>query len=114
MKLWQKQESIDKIFERFTVGKDPELDIHLAKYDVIGSKAHVKMLGEIGLLESEEVIAISLGLEKINQMIDSETFEIREGVEDCHSQIEILLIEELGPVGKKIPVSYTHLRAHET
>ena len=102
MKLWQKEESIDKIFERFTVGKDPELDIHLAKYDVIGSKAHVKMLGEIGLLESEEVIAISLGLEKIDQMIDSETFEIREGVEDCHSQIEILLIEELGPIGKKI------------
>ena len=102
MKLWQKEESIDKIFERFTVGKDPELDVHLAKYDIIGSKAHVKMLGEIGLLTSEEVIAIVLGLEKIDQMIDSETFEIREGVEDCHSQIEILLTEELGTIGKKI------------
>lgn len=102
MKLWQKEESIDKIFERFTVGKDPELDIHLAKYDVIGSRAHVKMLGEIGLLKSEEVIAIGLGLDKIDRMIDSHTFEIREGVEDCHSQIEILLIEELGSIGKKI------------
>ena len=91
MKLWQKEESIDKIFERFTVGKDPELDVYLAKYDVIGSRAHVKMLGGVGLLKSEEVIAIGLGLDKIDQMIDSDTFEISEGVEDCHSQIEILL-----------------------
>jgi len=102
MKLWQKEESIDKIFERFTVGKDPELDVYLAKYDVIGSRAHVKMLGQIGLLKSEEVIAIGLGLDRIDQMIDSGTFEISEGVEDCHSQIEILLTEELGEIGKKI------------
>ena len=64
MKLWQKQESIDKIFERFTVGKDPELDIHLAKYDVIGSKAHVKMLGEIGLLESGRLLRLVWVLKK--------------------------------------------------
>ena len=102
MKLWQKEESIDKIFERFTVGKDPELDVYLAKYDVIGSRAHVKMLGQIGLLKSEEVIAIGLGLDRIDQMIDSGAFEISEGVEDCHSQIEILLTEELGEIGKKI------------
>ena len=69
MKLWQKEESIDKIFERFTVGKDPELDVYLAKYDIIGSRAHVKMLGQIGLLKSEEIIAISLGLDNIDQMI---------------------------------------------
>ena len=70
MKLWQKEEPIDKIFERFTVGKDPELDVYLAKYDIIGSRAHVKMLGQIGLLKSEEIIAIGLGLDNIDQMID--------------------------------------------
>ena len=102
MKLWQKEESIDKVFERFTVGKDPELDVHLAKFDIMGSRAHTQMLGEIGLLTLEEVTALCKELDNIAQQILAGDFKIEDGVEDCHSQIELLLTAELGDIGKKI------------
>ena len=102
MKLWQKEESIYKVFERFTVGKDPELDVHLAKFDIMGSSAHTQMLGEIGLLTLEEVTALCKELDNIAQQILAGDFKIEDGVEDCHSQIELLLTAELGDIGKKI------------
>ena len=102
MKLWQKGESIDSLFERFTIGKDPVLDLSLAKYDVIASLAHVQMLGKIGIITQEEATRLVDGLNEISQMIEDESFAIEPGVEDCHSQIEMLLTEKLGETGKKV------------
>ena len=103
MKLWQKETtSIDQLFERFTIGNDPVLDLELAAYDVMASKAHVSMLASIGLLESAEEKQLVQGLDRIYQTIESGEFVIEEGIEDCHSQIELLLTKELGEVGKKV------------
>lgn len=102
MKLWDKNEPIDKLFERFTIGKDKELDLDLAYYDVLGSIGHVKMLSKISLLSSEESDLILDELEHIKEAAKNGSFEIEDGVEDCHSQIELLLTEKLGDVGKKI------------
>ncbi|MEQ8550277.1 MAG: argininosuccinate lyase [Cyclobacteriaceae bacterium] len=102
MKLWDKGQSIDELFERFTIGQDPILDVLLAHYDVIGSNAHVKMLGTINLLEKEEVVQIIDCLAHIDQLITDGKFVIEEGIEDCHSQIELMLTRELGDVGKKV------------
>jgi argininosuccinate lyase len=101
-KLWDKGETIDELFERFTVGKDPELDVELAPYDVIGSKAHAQMLGKIGLLTEEEADQLVAGLDEIYQTCEAGTFQIDPGVEDCHSQIELILTDKLGEAGKKI------------
>ena len=101
-KLWDKGESIDALFERFTVGQDPVLDLELAPYDVIGSRAHTRMLAKIGLLTDTEAGQLLEGLDRIYQQTRNGTFLIEPGVEDCHSQIELILTRELGETGKKI------------
>ena len=88
--------------DRSAFGNDPVLDLELAAYDVMASKAHVSMLASIGLLESAEEKQLVQGLDRIYQTIESGEFVIEEGIEDCHSQIELLLTKELGEVGKKV------------
>lgn len=102
MQLWNKGFEPDKAIEQFTVGNDRNLDLRLAKYDVQGSIAHIKMLESIGLLTSEELQTLLPALEEIATGIDKGEFKIDEGVEDVHSQIEFLLTEKLGDIGKKI------------
>ncbi len=102
MKLWDKGFSTDKKIDHFTVGNDRELDLVLAKYDVIASKAHAKMLGKIGLLTSEETQALCAELDKITKTIAEGTFTIEDSFEDMHSKIEYVLTEKLGDTGKKI------------
>lgn len=102
MKLWQKETQVSQIVERFTVGRDLEFDIHLAPYDVLGSLAHTEMLASINLLTLEEKEAIHAELKKIFQSIRTDEFSIQEGVEDIHSQVELLLTQRLGDIGKKI------------
>jgi argininosuccinate lyase len=101
-KLWDKGEAIDALFERFTIGKDPELDVVLAPYDVIGSKSHAQMLGKVGLLSESESSQLSEQLDLIYASCQAGEFLIEPGVEDCHSQIEMILTRQLGDVGKKI------------
>ena len=102
MKLWNKGFEPDKLIEDFTVGNDKELDLRLARYDVQGSMAHIRMLESIGLLDSEELPVLLAALERIAQTIDNGEFVIEEGVEDVHSQVELMLTRELGDLGKKI------------
>ncbi|MFI3304115.1 MAG: argininosuccinate lyase [Rikenellaceae bacterium] len=102
MKLWSKGYEPDQMIETYTVGRDRELDMRLARYDVEGSIAHITMLESIGLLESEELATLLEGLGKIKEEILAGEFEIEEGVEDIHSQVELLLTRRLGDVGKKI------------
>ncbi|MDT7829217.1 argininosuccinate lyase [Pricia sp. S334] len=102
MKLWDKGFSTDKKIDHFTVGNDRELDLHLAKYDVIASKAHAMMLGKIGLLTDEETQALVNELENIATSIENGEFVVGEAFEDMHSKIEFLLTEKLGNTGKKI------------
>jgi argininosuccinate lyase len=102
MKLWDKGISIDKKIEQFTVGNDREIDIHIAKYDVIASKAHAKMLESIGILTSEELEKLLEGLDILANEIETGTFEIEAQFEDVHSKIEFELTKSLGDVGKKI------------
>ena len=101
-KLWQKDISVHDEIDKFTVGKDRELDLMLAKFDVLGSLAHIKMLTSIGLLEKSELEILSIELAKIHEETESGNFEIEDGVEDVHSQVELMLTEKLGDVGKKI------------
>jgi len=102
MKLWQKdKDALDEV-TRFTVGNDQQTDLHLARFDVLGSLAHIKMLESIGLLTKAELNKLSTELKTIyDQMLGGE-FRIEEGVEDVHSQVELLLTKKLGDVGKKI------------
>ena len=102
MKLWDKGFSTDKKIDHFTVGNDRELDLLLAKYDVIASKAHAKMLGKIGLLTDTETEALVAELDNIGTSIEEGTFTIEDSFEDMHSKIEFLLTEKLGDTGKKI------------
>jgi argininosuccinate lyase len=102
MKLWDKGFSTDKKIDHFTVGNDRELDLLLAKYDVIASKAHAKMLGKIGLLTPSETDALVSELNNIDASIAEGTFTIEDSFEDMHSKIEFLLTEKLGDTGKKI------------
>lgn len=102
MKLWEKETKVSDIVERYTVGRDLEFDIQLAPYDVLGSLAHTEMLATINLLEADEKEQIHQELKAIYQDIISGDFSIQEGVEDIHSQVELLLTERLGDVGKKI------------
>jgi argininosuccinate lyase len=102
MKLWQKDKASLKEVERFTVGKDQEMDLFLAKFDVLGSLAHIAMLESIGLLTKEELNLLSAELKKIHTLILSGSFKIDAGVEDIHSQVEMELTKRLGDVGKKI------------
>ena len=103
MKLWQKENtSTSQLVEQFTVGRDKEFDLLLAKYDVQGSIAHVTMLGEVGLMTKEEAELAVKELHEILKTIESGSFIIDEGVEDVHSQVEQLLTERIGDAGKKI------------
>ncbi|MDR0415347.1 MAG: argininosuccinate lyase [Prevotellaceae bacterium] len=102
MKLWNKGFEPDQLVEKFTVGKDRELDLLLAKHDVAGSMAHIKMLQSIGLLTAEELRVLLGGLEQIAQEVADGSFAIDPSVEDVHSQVELLLTHRLGEVGKKI------------
>ncbi|MDR1169400.1 MAG: argininosuccinate lyase [Prevotellaceae bacterium] len=102
VKLWSKGFDSDKSVELFTVGRDRELDLKLAKYDVLGSMAHIRMLQSIGLLEESELDVLLKEMEMILSEIENNDFEIEEGVEDIHSQIELMLTRKLGETGKKI------------
>jgi len=101
-KLWEKSTKVDSDIERFTVGRDREMDLYLAKHDVIGSMAHITMLQSIGLLEKEELNLLLSELKNIYAFAESGDFIIEEGVEDVHSQVELMLIRKLGDIGKKI------------
>lgn len=100
--LWNKGTAATDIVESFTVGNDRELDLRLAKYDVLGSKAHIKMLASVGLLEEEEEKELEKGLNEILREIEAGNFTLSEDAEDIHSQIEFLLTQRLGEIGKKI------------
>lgn len=102
MKLWDKGTSVNSLIENFTVGKDREMDLYLAKFDVLGSLAHAKMLQSIGLLTPSELAGLQQELVSIHELIESGNFRIEEGVEDVHSQIELMLTRKLGDTGKKI------------
>ena len=102
-KIWQKDKSLtDQLVNKFTVGKDLDFDDRLAKYDVLGSMAHCKMLAEVGLISNQESLDLLLVLNEILETIENNTFEIDKEAEDIHSQIESILIEKLGSTGKKI------------
>ncbi len=102
MKLWEKNFEINKEIERFTVGCDRELDLYLAKYDVMGSMAHITMLESIGLLTPDELRMLLAALKDIYVQAERGEFTIEEGIEDVHSQVELMLTRRLGDVGKKI------------
>lgn len=103
MKLWQKENTTTaQMVELFTVGRDQEFDLLLAKYDVQGSIAHVTMLGEVGLMTKQEAAEAVNGLQEILKTIEQGSFIIEAGVEDVHSQVEQLLTEKIGDAGKKI------------
>ncbi len=102
MKLWEKNFEINKEIERFTVGRDREMDMYLAKYDVLGSMAHITMLESIGLLEKDELVQLLAELKNIYHACENGDFVIEDDVEDVHSQVEMLLTRKLGDMGKKI------------
>ncbi|MDZ4715979.1 MAG: argininosuccinate lyase [Cytophagales bacterium] len=102
MTLWQKDKSALQEVTDFTTGDDRAMDRYLARFDVLGSLAHIRMLESIGLLSDEERTALSAELKKIYATIEAGTFEIQEGVEDIHSQVELMLTQTLGESGKKI------------
>ncbi len=102
MKLWSKGFEPDQLIERFTVGADRELDLRLARYDVQGSMAHIRMLESIGLLSKDELDKLLAGLQEIAAIIEEGNFRIDDGVEDVHSQVEFMLTAKLGDIGKKI------------
>ena len=101
-KLWEKNFEVNKEIERFTVGRDREMDLYLAKYDVLGSMAHITMLESIGLLGHDELPKLLDALRRIYRQCEEGKFVIEPDVEDVHSQVELLLTRELGDLGKKI------------
>jgi argininosuccinate lyase len=102
MKLWQKDKASRKEVENFTVGKDQEMDMFLARFDVLGSLAHITMLETIDLLKKEELNVLAAELKNIYGRIEAGDFKVEDGVEDIHSQVELELTKKLGDVGKKI------------
>lgn len=102
MKIWQKDKTALAEVDKFTVGKDREMDAYLAPFDVLGSLAHTTMLESIGLLTAEELTVLQKELKQIYKEIQEGNFILEEGVEDIHSQVELLLTRRLGEVGKKI------------
>ena len=102
MKLWEKNFEINKEIERFTVGRDREMDLYLAEHDVMGSMAHITMLESIGLLEADELQQLLAELRHIHAEIKAGRFTIEDGIEDVHSQVELMLTRALGDMGKKI------------
>ena len=101
-KLWEKSVQVNQEIERFTVGRDREMDLYLAKHDVLGSMAHITMLESIGLLQKEELKQLLAELKQIYTLAEQGEFLIEEGVEDVHSQVELMLTRKLGNIGKKI------------
>jgi argininosuccinate lyase len=101
-KLWDKGVTTDHEIERFTIGRDQEMDLYLAQYDVLGSMAHITMLESIGLLKKEELQLLLKELKNIYEIIQKGDFVIEEGIEDVHSQVELMLTRALGEMGKKI------------
>ena len=101
-KLWEKNFEVNAEIERFTVGRDREMDLYLAPYDVLGSMAHITMLESIGLIGSDELPLLLAELKNIYQICQRGEFVIEEGVEDVHSQVELMLTRKLGDMGKKI------------
>ena len=102
MKLWEKNYEVNAEIDRFTVGRDREMDLYLAPYDVMGSMAHITMLETIGLLSSDELRQLLAELRDIYREAAEGRFEIEDGVEDVHSQVELMLTRRLGDMGKKI------------
>ena len=102
MKLWEKSVQVADEIDRFTVGRDRELDLYLARYDVLGSMAHITMLASIGLLEPQELEALLRELKDIYALCERGEFDIEDGIEDVHSQVELMLTRRLGDIGKKI------------
>jgi len=102
MKLWEKNYEINAEIERFTVGRDREMDLYLAPYDVLGSMAHITMLESIGLLGKDELPVLLAELKNIYALTQKGEFVIEEGIEDVHSQVELMLTRKLGDMGKKI------------
>ncbi len=102
MKLWEKDFEINSEIERFTVGRDRELDLYLAPYDVLGSMAHVTMLESIGLIGKDELPVLLRELRAIYEQTQRGEFVIEDGIEDVHSQVELMLTRRLGDMGKKI------------
>lgn len=104
MKLWDKGAPVDAIMEAFTVGADRDVDVRLARWDVVGSIAHANMLASVGLLTSAEAETLVAALSSLLEQIDTDGFVIEDGVEDVHSQVEKILTSQLGDLGKKIHV----------
>ena len=102
MKLWDKGYKIDDAIERFTVGKDKELDLLLAPYDILGTMAHVSMLEHVGLLSKQDLDILLPALRDLYTEAEQGNFVIEEGIEDVHSQVELMLTRRLGDVGKKV------------
>jgi argininosuccinate lyase len=102
MKLWQKDKASLREVEIFTVGKDREMDMYLAAFDVVGSLAHIEMLESVGLLDKEELSKLQIALKEIYTQIQKGGFRLQDEVEDIHSQVELLLTQKLGDAGKKI------------
>lgn len=102
MKLWEKSTQVADEIDRFTVGHDRELDLYLAKYDVMGSMAHIRMLNSIGLLGDDELPSLLQELRAIYDLAERGEFVIEDGIEDVHSQVELMLTRRLGDMGKKI------------
>jgi argininosuccinate lyase len=102
MKLWEKGIPVNKAVEEFTVGKDRELDLYLAPFDILGSMAHITMLESVGLIEKDELQVLLRELKLLYQLAFNKKIVIEEGVEDVHSQVEFMLTKELGDLGKKI------------
>jgi argininosuccinate lyase len=100
--IWDKGKPVNELIQKYTVGRDREMDLLLAKYDVQGSLAHITMLESIGLLEKDELKALSAGLKELLDVIERGEFIIEDGVEDVHSQVELMLTRQLGDMGKKI------------
>jgi argininosuccinate lyase len=100
--IWDKGKPVNELIQKYTVGRDREMDLMLAKYDVQGSLAHITMLESIGLLEESELKALSAGLKELLPVIERGDFVIEDGVEDVHSQVELMLTRQLGDMGKKI------------
>lgn len=101
-KLWEKNVQVDHEVDVFTVGRDREMDLYLAKYDVLGSMAHITMLEKIGLLKADELKQLLAELRKIYAIAEAGKFVIEDGIEDVHSQVELMLTRQLGDMGKKI------------
>ena len=101
-KLWEKNVQVDHEVDVFTVGRDREMDLYLTKYDVLGSMAHITMLEKIGLLEADELKQLLAELRKIYAIAEAGQFVIEDGIEDVHSQVELMLTRQLGDMGKKI------------